>query len=191
MPYHPIVRALLELGTKPFQLSLADEGAGEGGEGEVEVGASLVADGEAAEPGQPRQGPLHDPAMASQSFAALDAAPGNPGRDAAGSALASATAVIVALVGVQLVWSAPWATGSARAHARHRVERSGQHAAVVAVGCSERQAERCAVGVHDKMALRARLAPVRRVRARRGTPFFAGRLALSRAARDQSSASAS
>lgn len=39
--------------TKPFGPSLADEGAGERGEGEAEVGASPVADGEPAAAGQP------------------------------------------------------------------------------------------------------------------------------------------
>ncbi len=182
---------MLESGTKPFCLSVADEGAGERGEGEMEVGASLIADGEAAEAGQPSERSLDDPAVAAQPFAALDAAPSDPGCDAAGSALAPATAMIVALVGVQLVGPAPWATALTRAHARHCIQRGGQHAAVVAVGPGERQAERCAVGVHNKVTLRARLAPVRWVRARREAPFFAGRLALSRAARDQSSASAS
>ncbi len=181
----------LESGTKPLCLSLADDCACEGGEGEVQVGATFVADGETAEAGKPRQGALHDPAVASQALAALDAAPGYPRRDAASPALAPTAAMIVALVSVQLVWSASRATAPTCAHARHRIQRGGQHAAVVAVGPGEPQAERCAVGVHDKVALRPRLAPVRRVRARRETPFFAGRLALSRAARDQSSAFAS
>jgi uncharacterized membrane protein YgcG len=157
----------------------------------VEVGAPRVTDGEAAEAGQPGQRSLDDPAVAAEPFAALDAAPSDPGRDAAGSALAPATAMIVSFVGVQLVGPAPWATTTAGAHAWHRIERGGQHAAVVAVGPRERQAERRAPGVHDEVTLRARLAPVRQVRARRGAPFFVDKLALSTAARDQSSASAS
>src|SRR3954447_14273127 len=46
----------LELGTKPSDLVEADEGAGERGEGEVEVDTALVADGQAAEACQPGQG---------------------------------------------------------------------------------------------------------------------------------------
>ena len=57
--------------------------AGERREGEAEVGAPLVADGAAMEASQPRQGALHDPAVGSQVFADLDAAPGDPRCDAA------------------------------------------------------------------------------------------------------------
>ena len=134
---------------------------------------------------------LHDPAVAAEVLTAFDAASRDPRCDAAGAALAPAATMIVALVGMQLVRSTPRAATPAGAQPRHRVEGSSQHTAVVAVGPGEGQAERRAPGVHDEVALRARLAPVRRVRTRRGAPFFAGRLALSRAARDQSSASAS
>ena len=48
-------KPLLELGTKPFCLRLADEGAGKRREGEVEVGAALVADDQPAEASQPGQ----------------------------------------------------------------------------------------------------------------------------------------
>lgn len=113
---------------------MVGEGASERGEGEVEVGAALVADGEAAKAGQPGQRSLDDPAVAAEPFAALDVAPSGPGRDSAGSALAPATAMIVSLVGVQLIGSALWATATAGALARHPNERGGQHAAVVAVG---------------------------------------------------------
>jgi hypothetical protein len=49
---------------QPPDLPDADDGAGEGGEGEVDVGAALVADGEASEPGEPGQGALDFPAEA-------------------------------------------------------------------------------------------------------------------------------
>lgn len=163
----------------------------------MQVDAWLVADGQSAEAGEPSQCALHDPAMAAEALAALDAPSSDPWCDAAGPALAPAAAavqaatMVVALVGVQLVRSASRATTPAGAHARHRVEGSRQHTAVIAVGPGQRQVERRAVGVHDEVALRPRLAPVRRVRACRGAPFFAGKLGLSRAARDQLSASAS
>lgn len=92
---------------------------------------------------------------------------------------------------MQLVGSAPRATAMPCPHARHRIARGGQHPAVVAVGPGEPQAGRRAVRVNDEVALRARLAPIRRVGPRRRAPLLAGRLALARAARDQSSASAS
>ena len=96
--------------------------------------SALVAGSAAAEADQPSQRSLDDPAVAAEPFAALDAAPSDPGRDAAGSALAPATAIIVSLVGVWLVGSAPWATTTGGAHARQRIERGGQHAAIVVVG---------------------------------------------------------
>lgn len=77
-------------------MSPADEGASEPREGEVEVAAPLVADSEATEASQSPQGSLHDPAVASRMFAALDAAVRDPRSDAARSALISTTAMIVA-----------------------------------------------------------------------------------------------
>lgn len=64
---------LLGAGTKPFCLSMADEGAGKRGESEMEVSTALIADGQSAESGQPRQPALDDPAIAAEPFAALDA----------------------------------------------------------------------------------------------------------------------
>ena len=180
-----------ESGTKPGQLCPADEDTGEGREGEMQVDASLVADGQSAEAGGPSQGALHDPAMAAEVLAALDAPSSDPWCDAAGPALAPAATVIAALVGVQLVRSASRATTPAGAHARHRVEGSRQHTAVVAVGPGQRQAEWRALGVHDEVALRARLAPLRRVRACRGEPPFRRQARTVEATRYQLSPSAS
>ena len=71
--------SILELRTKLPDLTQADDGAGERGEGEVDVGPPFVADGEAAEPRQPRQGALHGPPLAAQPSAVLDAAAGDAG----------------------------------------------------------------------------------------------------------------
>lgn len=157
----------------------------------MQVGATFVADGETAEAGEPSQRPFHDPAMATQPFAALDATPGNPWCDAASPALTPTTTMVVFLVGVPLVGSAPRAAAPTRAHARYRIERGGQHPAVVAVGPAQRQAERRAPGSTTRWRFMPGLprsvgfGPVAQ------PLFLAGRLALSRAARDPSSASAS
>ena len=140
----------LELGTEPSDVAQADDGAGEGCEGEVDVGAPLIADGEAAELGKPSEGALDDPAMAPELLAGFDTASGDPRRDGAGAALDPAAAMVIspgsspgqALVGMELVRPTTRATPTARAHARHRVERGSQHHAVVAVGPAQRQAER-------------------------------------------------
>ena len=85
-----------------------------------------------------------------------------------------APAVVVGLVGVQLAGPAAWPAAPA--------PRTGGIASSVAsiivlswrLAPAERQAERRAAGIDDEVALRARLAPVRRVRAGRRAPFFAG-----------------
>lgn len=68
----------------------------------MDVGPSLVADGEAAELGEPGQRPLDDPPVPAQTLAALDPAPGDAGPDATTGQRLTAAAVIVGLVGVQL-----------------------------------------------------------------------------------------
>ncbi len=124
---------------------------------------------------------------------ALDAAAGDARRDRPLATFGSAAAVVVGLVGVEPLRAA---TGSAPAapHARDDVEDGGQHAAVVAVGPAQLEAERRAAGVDHDVALCARTASVRGVRAdlrvRRRAPPFAGMDALSIEARLQSSASA-
>jgi|UPI0005BCC42A hypothetical protein len=91
----------------------------------MKVAASLVADSEATEASQPSQGTLHDPAVASQMLAALDAAPGDARCDAARPTLAPTAAMIVALVSVHLVGSAPRATTTPGAYAPHRIKGGG------------------------------------------------------------------
>ena len=133
-----------------------------------------VADGEAAELREPGQGALDLPAMTPEPFAGVDPAPGDTRRDAAGAALAAAPAVVAALVGVELVRAPPWPAPTP-ADRRHGVEGGRQHAAVVPVGAAERQAERRALAVDDRVPLRARLAPVRRVGPGRLAPLAARR----------------
>ncbi len=157
----------------------------------MQVGTSLVAHGQAPELVQPGQGALDYPAVSSQLLAAFDAAPCDAGLDAAGAALAAAPAVVVALVGVELVGTSPRPSAAPGSHAGHRVQRGGQHHAVVAVGPAQRDAKRRALGVGDDMALCPGPAAVRRVRADLRAPLFERRLALSRAARCQSRAPAS
>ncbi|MFB0493751.1 hypothetical protein ABIE45_006407 [Methylobacterium sp. OAE515] len=84
--------SLLERLTKPsFDEAPDDEGCGQRREGEMDVGPSLVANGEATELGEPRQGPIDDPSVPSQPLAALDPAPGDAVLDAtAGQRLTTA-----------------------------------------------------------------------------------------------------
>ncbi len=154
------------------------------------VGAAFVADGKAAEAGEPGEGPLDHPAMASELLATFDAASGNAGRDRAGPAFPTATLVIVAFVGVQLDRATTRSTAPAP-YTGNGVQGRGQHHAVVSVGTRQRHAERRAIPVDHKMALRARFAAIRRVRADLRSPLLAATLALSSEQRLQSRCSAS
>ena len=75
---------MLERLTKPsLDEAPGDEGCGEGQEGEVDVGASLVADDQAPELAEPGQRALHHPPVPPELGAALDAAPGDTRLDVA------------------------------------------------------------------------------------------------------------
>ena len=140
----------------------------------MEVVAALVADGQAAESGEPSEGALDHPAVSSEARAALDPAAGDARGDAAGAALTTAAAVVVGLVGVELGGPAAGSSPLLGPHARHRIKGWGQHAAVVAVGAAQCQAKRRAAGIHDEVALGARLAAIRRVRAGASAPPLYG-----------------
>ena len=156
----------------------------------MDVGAPLVADGQAADAVEPSQRAFDDPAVPAEPFAAVEASPGNAGRDPALPAFAPAAVMVIGLVGVKLVGALARAA-TAVAHAWHGVEGGRQHQAVVPVGWAQAHPERCAPSVDHKMALRSRFAAIRWVRACLGTPLFAATAALSRDARLQSSCPAS
>jgi hypothetical protein len=124
------------------------------------------------------------------SLAGFHATSGDAGFDGAAAAFGSATAVIIGLVRVELVRPLLGATPP-RAPAGHGVEGWSQHDAVVAVGRAQAHPERRAPAVDHKVALRARFAAIRWVRAGLGAPLFAATAALSSAARLQSSCPAS
>lgn len=144
----------------------------------VDVEPALVADGEAAEAVDPGECALDDPPVLAQPLAALDATARNPVFDPAPEAGAAAAAMIIGLVGVQLVWPA---TRPARlaSDGRDRVEQVLEGPAVVSVGAAQQEGERDAASVGDEVALGARLAAVRRVRACSGVSLLAAMEALS------------
>lgn len=81
----------------------------------------------------------------------------------------------------------PVAAGAARtlADRRHGIDQRFQQLAIVPVGRRDPQGERDAVSIDENVALGARLAAIRRARARLLAPLFAGTLALSTAAGSQ------
>jgi hypothetical protein len=166
----------------------AGEGAAEVEEGQVDVGQTFIADSESAEVVEPGEGALDDPAVASELVAGLDSSPSNATADPAPAQVLPTTRIVVALVGVQLVGALPPAT----AWTRDRLDGLDQvfeDDRVVDVGRREPDRERDALAVDQDVALRARFATIRRIRADLlvGTaPPLAGMLEPSRLARDQS-----
>ncbi len=92
--------------------------------------------------------------------------------------------------GMQRLGSLAGSPSTPRSHSRHGVERRCERHAVVTVHTGQRQAERRAAAVGDAMPFRARTATVRRVRPRLVAPLLAPMDAASSEARDQSSAPA-
>jgi len=174
--------------TEPsFDEAPCDEGCGEGGEGEVDVGSAFVADREAAELAEPSEGPFHDPPVPPEPCTALDAAPGDAGLDVAAGQSPTAAAMIISLVGMKLAgpasgWSPRLPDG------RHSINDLLQHDAVVNVGPRQPDCEWDALRIGDDVTLGARLAAIRRVRAGLSAPLLAATEALSRAARLKSMA---
>ncbi len=155
----------------------------------MDVGATFVTNGEAAEAIEPGERAFDDPAVAAELLAAVDATPGDTRLDVTLPATGPAAAMIERLVGVELI--GPTAGPPAGAlDGRNGIEHRFQHQAVVPVGRAQEAGERRARAVDHKMALRARFAAIRRAGAGLVAPFFAGTAALSRQARDQSRRSA-
>jgi hypothetical protein len=156
----------------------------------VDVGAPLVADGKAAEAVEPGERALDHPAVPAQTFAAVHPTPGDAGPNGAGAAFPAAPTVVIGLVGVERLGSPPGSSPTVT-DARDGVQGGRQHHAVMAIGGAQTHPEGRAAAVDHKVALRARFAAIRRVRAGLGAPLFAATAALSSAARLQSRCPAS
>ena len=155
----------------------------------MDIGAAFVADGKPAEAIEPGLGSLDHPAMAAEFFAAVDTAPCDAVDDAASSASGAAGSCVIGFVGMQL--GGPEARPATPAlDGGNGVEGAFQPSAVVVVGRADQADQRSASSVDHNMALRARFAAIRRVRAAFASPFFAGTEDVSSAARLQSICSA-
>lgn len=176
----------LEVMSKPRrQRAIADDGAGQDGEGEGNVGAALVSDGEAPEFGEPGECALDDPAMLSEMGAALNALPGNAMLDAAFGASLATAGIVIPLVGMQL--AGPMARPATLAmNGRNGVEQRIEHPAVMDVCAAEAHRQGNASPVGDDVALRARAPAIGGVGAGDFAPLFAAMDALSMQARVQS-----
>lgn len=155
----------------------------------VNVEASFVADGEAAEAVQPGEGPLDDPAMTAELLAGFNAASCDAGFDAPAFAGLAASSEVVRLVGMEFGRSSSRAAWLA-ADGRDGIQQFVERLAVVDVRPGQQEGERDALPVCDEMALGPRPAAVGWVGAGRLAPLLAAMDELSRQARLQSSRSA-
>src|SRR3989440_741258 len=158
-------------------------------EGLMDLRAALVAHGEAAELGQPGQRTLHDPAVAAQAGAALDALAGNAALDPPPPQGDPTGRAVIRLVGVQLVrtLAGPSAGPLDRLDA---IDQLGQDAPIRPIGRRQPHGEGDAMALDHDVALAARLAAIRRIRSGFLAPLLAGAKALSALARLQSILSA-
>jgi hypothetical protein len=153
-------------------LSVGDEAAGEFEERFVDVGSPFPSDPQASEAVQPRETPLHDPAVGAQARAVPRTAAGDRGHNPASADLIAVDVMVVAAVSEQRVRLAA-GTADSTTDRRDRVEQRQQLGDVVAVASGQQDRERGAVPVGDQMVLRAGPPPVDRRRARVLPPFRA------------------
>jgi hypothetical protein len=159
----------------------------------MDIATSLVADGESAVAGEPGERPLDHPAMATELLTGLDDFASDATADAALTQVLAAAGDVVRLVGVELqraLARSPWPAARPEDR-RDVVDEVLEEPRVVRVRRREAEDQGDTSAVDHKMALRARFAAIRRIRPGRFAPLFAGTLAASRLARDQSSWSAS
>jgi len=156
----------------------------------MDVGASFVADGQPAEAMEPGQGALHHPTVSTQALAGVDALAGDAHPDVASGQRLAAAGDVRGLIGMQ--FGGPLASLSGRGLGRRDgVEQVLKDNRVVAVGPRQERGQRDSGALDHKMALRARFAPIRRIRPREVAPLLPGILAESKEARLQSRRSAS
>ena len=151
----------------------------------MDVGATLVAYAQAAEVIEPGQGALDYPAVATQALAGVDALARDTDPDVPLGEGPAAAGDVVTLVSVQLV-RALAATPVGLPDRRDGVEKGLEDDGVMAISAAQEVGEGKASALDHNMALRARFAPIRRIRTDEIAPLLAGMLAESRQARLQS-----
>jgi hypothetical protein len=115
---------------------------------------------------------LDDPAVSAEPGAVLGLAPRDRVGEAAGAQQPAVLVVVVAAVGDHPVWAVARAARPAL-DVRDRVDERQQLRHVVAIGARHRPRQRQPAGVGQDVVLGACSAPVDRVRAEPGAPFFA------------------
>ena len=136
----------------PAQRALADHGAAEQHEREVQLGAALIARPEPAQVVQPGEGALHDPALFAKPRAMLLATSGDHRLHPAPAELTAKLVEVIAAVGEQPL-GALAGTPRPAGYRPDGIEQRQQLCDVVAVPAGQADRQRDSVGVGDQMVL--------------------------------------
>lgn len=153
----------------------------------MDLGVAFVAGSEAAEVVQVREAAFDDPAFAAEVGAVLDAALGDDGFDPARPEQSAVLVVVIAAIGEEAVGLAPRATWLAGDRPGvQALEQRDQLRDVVAIAAGQRDRERNARGVDEKVVLGPGAATIDRRGPSQEPPKSARMWLASAAARDQS-----
>jgi hypothetical protein len=151
----------------------------------MDIGPTLVADGEPAEAIEPGQRAFHHPAMAPQALAGVDRLAGNADLDVAFRQRLPAARDVIGFVGMPLVRPlTPTAVGLA--NPGHGVEEGLEDDRIVTIGPRQEGGERQPTPLGQNMPFGAAFAAVGRAWSREVAPLLAGMEAESMQARLQS-----
>ena len=122
------------------------------GEGQEVVGFAFVAAVQASASGEPGHGAFDGPTVAAEPLRSLDASAGDAVPDASAGQPSSEVAVVIALVGVELVGPAPPGSpaGSDRRYALHQRD---QYLTVVRVGARDADGQGQSRSLRDQVDL--------------------------------------
>jgi hypothetical protein len=161
--------ACLEQLAKRFESSQADDAAGQGKQGDMNVNAPLKASSQLAKGGHPGVCALDNPTVAPKPIIALNAFAGYAVMDTAAFEMSTAARVVVSLVCVQLTGPATRSAWLA-AHRRQGVNQLIKDHRIVTIGSCDAKDQRGALAARDEMAFTAKLSSVRGIGARVQAP---------------------
>jgi hypothetical protein len=115
----------------------------------MNIRSSLVSHAQSAELIEPGMSPFDDPSVAAKSVFGLNAPTGDPRFDAASSATAATTRVVIPFVSMQYV-GATAGTPPAHSDRRHAIKRSIQNLRVMDVGWGQQHRQRNTLSIDKR-----------------------------------------
>ncbi len=157
----------------------------------MDVITPLIPNAQATKAVEPCARALHDPAVATQAFAAVNAAPCDTRNNATLPKSDAQLFRVIRFVGVEFVGTLTRTTSALASDGTDGIHNCEHHPRVMHVRRAQQCRERDACAFDHNMALRPRFAAIRRIRSGLSAPFWAGAENASTEARDQSRRSAS